>query len=86
LVAGGAVSAASTVFDSVNDRIVFVSTDVLVWITVGVTPTAVTNGAGNMLIGASLPPVPIYVPAGMQIAAIGATPHVSMIPALLGMG
>ena len=83
---GAGTSAASLVFDTANDRIVMVSTDVLAWITVGVSPVAVTAGAGNMVIQPSMPAQPLYVPAGMAIAAIGATAHVSCIPALLGVG
>jgi hypothetical protein len=83
---GAGSSAASTVFDATNDRVVMVSTDVLAWITVGVSPVAVTAGAGNLVIPAAVVAQPIYVPAGMAIAAIGATAHVSCIPALLGTG
>jgi hypothetical protein len=78
--AGSSVQSAA--FDANNDRIVYVSTTATVWITVGTNPTAATAGAGNMVLLATQPAQPIYVPAGMLIAAIG-TASVSMIPALI---
>lgn len=79
----------SAAFDTANDRVVFCSvggaaTVTGAWISVGTSPTA-TAGAGSMWVPQQNEPVPVYVPAGMLIAAIqgvgGGT--LSMIPALL---
>src|SRR5258707_15691740 len=78
-----ASSVQSAVFDANNDRIVFVSTTANIWITVGTNPVASVGGAGNMVILATMPPTPVYVPANMLIAAIQSA-TVSLIPALYG--
>jgi hypothetical protein len=83
VIAPAGSSVQSSAFDTVNDRVVFVSTTATIWLTVAVNPTAATAGAGNMVILSTMPPTPIYVPAGMLIAAIG-TASVSLIPALYG--
>lgn len=79
----------SVAFDAINDRVVLVSVGGGsavggAWISVGTSPIA-SAGAGSMWIPQQNEPVPIYVPAGMLIAAIqgqtGGT--LSMIPALL---
>lgn len=79
----------SAVFSTVWDRVVYcsvggASTVVGCWITVGTDPTAAV-AAGSLWIPATAPPVPIYVPAGMKIAAIqGATAGtLTMVPALI---
>ena len=77
-------SVQSSAFDTANDRIVYVSTTATIWVTVAPNPTAVTAGAGNMVILSTMPPTPIYVPAGMLVAAIG-TASVSLIPATFGV-
>ena len=84
VVTPGGSSAQSTAFDANNDRIVFVATSAATaWVTVAANPTASTGAAGNMPILTTQPAQPIYVPAGMLIAAIAASGNISMIPALI---
>lgn len=82
-------SAQSAVFDSANDRIVYASvggasTVLGCWITVGANPTAAAS-AGSMWLAQGAGPVPIYVPAGLLVAALqGATAGtLSLVPALV---
>jgi hypothetical protein len=79
----------SDVFDTVNDRIVYVSvggaaTVLGTWIAVGPSPTAAAS-AGALWIAQGSGPVPIYVPAGMVIAALqgGSAGVLSMVAALV---
>lgn len=83
------VSAQSAAFDTKNDRVVYVSvgggsTVGGCWISVGPNPTAAA-AAGAMWISQGGEPFPLYVPAGMLIAAVqGASAGVlTMLPALL---
>jgi hypothetical protein len=73
-------SVASTLFDAATDRVVLVSPTAAVFITVAAAPVATNGGAGTLAIPAGYG-VPVYVPAGMAIAAFG-TATVSLIPAL----
>lgn len=85
-IATSAVSAVGAVFDASNDRIVMVSCNANVWITVGtVAAAAATKGAGSLFIPLNSPPVPIYVPAGLTIAALqdSAAGVLALIPALV---
>lgn len=79
----------SSVFDTINDRIVYVSVGgassvVGCWIAVGTNPIAAAS-AGSMWVAQAAGPVPIYVPVGMKIAGLqGATAGtLSMVPALI---
>jgi hypothetical protein len=72
----------SAAFDANNDRIVYVSTTATIWLTLSPGPANTTAGAGNLVLLSTMPPTPIYVPAGSSIAVIG-TASVSLIPALI---
>jgi len=84
--AGSTTSISTGVIDASNDRVVFCTTPTTgVYITIAATPTA-GSVAGNLFLAPNTAPQPIYVPAGLAIAALsgGVTPATLLvIPALI---
>jgi len=85
VVASGATSVASAVFDSQLDTVVELCATADCWIAVAASPTAVSAGAGCMFVSGGRVRQ-VYVPQSQKIAAIQAQTvgSVALIPAAAG--